>query len=346
MEARARRGRRPALVRLPDAPHVRQRALPGLAGRAVVSDRANRGSRARPGRNRRSLVARPPGVRHAVRRCRRRCRGRRVHDPRRVFACCRDRRTADARGRSRPRVARRRAGSSSQASLSALLWASSTRVSFCSFRWSSPVGSSGEGSLSPVCWQWQRFSHRAPSSSCTATRRGTRLFGCSDSRVTVGSASSTTTSRRSPLSDASGKGSVPRSSSVASVSSSRSCSRTRADLILSSFVIVYFADLLTLSAHFDRYVLPLVPALGALAGRMRSLAPVTLLLLVVPLTWSIRDTKQLTRTDTRIVAHRWVEQHIGAGTHIAADPSTPAFAAAPGAALALAGPEARLRPEP
>ena len=36
--------------------------------------------------------------------------------------------------------------------------------------------------------------------------------------------------------------------------------RTRADLVLSSFVIVYFADLLTLSAHFDRYVLPLVPA--------------------------------------------------------------------------------------
>ena len=83
--------------------------------------------------------------------------------------------------------------------------------------------------------------------------------------------------------------------------------RTRADLVLSSFVIVYFADLLTLSAHFDRYVLPLVPALGALAGRMRSLAPVTLLLLVVPLTWSVRDAKELTRTDTRVVAQRWVD---------------------------------------
>jgi hypothetical protein len=101
--------------------------------------------------------------------------------------------------------------------------------------------------------------------------------------------------------------------------------RTRTDLILASFVVVYFADLLTLSAHFDRYVLPLVPALGALAGRMRSLAPVTLLLLVVPLTWSIRDTKLLTRTDTRIVAHRWVERHLAPGTRIAADPSTPSF---------------------
>jgi 4-amino-4-deoxy-L-arabinose transferase-like glycosyltransferase len=115
--------------------------------------------------------------------------------------------------------------------------------------------------------------------------------------------------------------------------------RTRTDLILSSFVVVYFADLLTLSAHFDRYVLPLVPALGALAGRMRSLAPVTLLLLVVPLTWSIRETKQLTRTDTRIVAHRWVERHIAPGTRIAADPSTPGFEGLDVLALLLPGPK-------
>jgi 4-amino-4-deoxy-L-arabinose transferase-like glycosyltransferase len=115
--------------------------------------------------------------------------------------------------------------------------------------------------------------------------------------------------------------------------------RSRVDLILASFVLVYFADLLTLSAHFDRYVLPLVPALGALAGRMRSLAPVTLLLLIIPLTWSIRDTKELTRTDTRIVAHRWVEQHIRPGTHIAADPSTPAFEGLQVLALLLPGPK-------
>ncbi|MDP9303576.1 MAG: glycosyltransferase 87 family protein [Actinomycetota bacterium] len=115
--------------------------------------------------------------------------------------------------------------------------------------------------------------------------------------------------------------------------------RTRTDLILASFVVVYFADLLTLSAHFDRYVLPLVPALGALAGRMRSLAPVTLLLLVVPLTWSIRDTKELTRTDTRIVAHGWVERHIAPGTRIAADPSTPSFERLDVLPLLLPGPK-------
>ena len=98
--------------------------------------------------------------------------------------------------------------------------------------------------------------------------------------------------------------------------------RTRTDVVLASFVLVYFADLLTLRAHFDRYTLPLVPPLAALAGRFRALTPVTLLLLVIPLTWTIRDDKQLTRTDTRIVAAEWIERHVPSGTHIAADPST------------------------
>jgi 4-amino-4-deoxy-L-arabinose transferase-like glycosyltransferase len=99
--------------------------------------------------------------------------------------------------------------------------------------------------------------------------------------------------------------------------------RTRTDLVLVSFVVVYFADLVTLRAHFDRYTLPLVPPLAALAGRFRALAPVALLLLVVPLTWTIRDDKRLTRTDTRVVAARWAESHIPPGTSIAEDPSTP-----------------------
>jgi hypothetical protein len=99
--------------------------------------------------------------------------------------------------------------------------------------------------------------------------------------------------------------------------------RSRTDLVLATFVLVYFADLMTLRAHFDRYTLPLVPPLAALAGRFRPLAPVTLLLLVVPLTWAIRDDKRLTHTDTRVVAARWMEAHIPAGTRAAADPSTP-----------------------
>jgi len=101
--------------------------------------------------------------------------------------------------------------------------------------------------------------------------------------------------------------------------------RTRADLILGVFVLVYFADLLTLQAHFDRYLLPLVPALGALAGRLRSLAPVTLLLLVVPFTWDIRDARDLTHADARAVAHGWVERHLPHDSYLATDSSTPDF---------------------
>ena len=101
--------------------------------------------------------------------------------------------------------------------------------------------------------------------------------------------------------------------------------RRRTDLILASFAIVYFIDISTFGAHFDRYVLPLLVPLGALAGRLRALAPVTLLLLVVPLTWAVRDARKLTKTDTRIVAHRWVEHHLPHGARIAVDPSLTPF---------------------
>jgi 4-amino-4-deoxy-L-arabinose transferase-like glycosyltransferase len=99
--------------------------------------------------------------------------------------------------------------------------------------------------------------------------------------------------------------------------------RTRPDLVLATFVLVYFAQLMTIDAHFDRYVLPLIPALGALAGRIRSLVPVTLLLLLVPLTWAVRDARELTKTDARVAAHSWIEGNIPKGAVVAVDPSTP-----------------------
>jgi hypothetical protein len=100
--------------------------------------------------------------------------------------------------------------------------------------------------------------------------------------------------------------------------------RTLADKVLAAFVLAYFATLVPLDAHFDRYLLPLVPALGALAGRLRSLAPVTLLLLVIPLVWSIQDTRPLVRTDTRVAAHDWMEENVTNGVLVAADPATAA----------------------
>ncbi|HEY6584332.1 MAG TPA: glycosyltransferase 87 family protein [Gaiellaceae bacterium] len=115
--------------------------------------------------------------------------------------------------------------------------------------------------------------------------------------------------------------------------------RTLADRVLVTWVAVYFVTLLPLEAHFDRYVLPLIPALGALAGRLRALAPVTLVLLLIPLVWSVRDTKPLLRTDTRVVAHDWMEENLTPGVLVAADPSTAAPDDVRVIKLALPGPE-------
>ncbi len=114
--------------------------------------------------------------------------------------------------------------------------------------------------------------------------------------------------------------------------------RRRPDLILASFVLVYFINLLTLKSHFDRFVLPLVPPLGVLAGRMRVLAPVTALCLVVPLVWSIQRDDALAKTDTRVVAHDWIESHVPRGVKIAAESSTAPLAGFEVVPLALPGP--------
>jgi 4-amino-4-deoxy-L-arabinose transferase-like glycosyltransferase len=114
--------------------------------------------------------------------------------------------------------------------------------------------------------------------------------------------------------------------------------RRRADVALVTFAAVWFAQLMTTGAHFDRYTLPLVPVLGALAGRLRSLVPVTLLLLVVPFTWAVRDAQDLTRTDTRVVAHDWIEANLPHGATIAVDPSTPRLDGFRRIALELPGP--------
>jgi 4-amino-4-deoxy-L-arabinose transferase-like glycosyltransferase len=120
--------------------------------------------------------------------------------------------------------------------------------------------------------------------------------------------------------------------------------RRRPDLILASFVLVYFVNLLTLKSHFDRFVLPLVPPLGALAGRMRFLAPVTAGLLVVPLVWSIQNDERLTRTDTRIVAHDWIERNLPQGSKVAAESSTTPLEGFDVLKLELPGPGRRFDP--
>ena len=114
--------------------------------------------------------------------------------------------------------------------------------------------------------------------------------------------------------------------------------RTRTDLILAAFVLAYLIDLLTIRAHFDRYVLPLVPPLAVLAGRQKVLAPLTLGLLIVPLVWAIGDDVRRTRTDTRAAAHGWIVAHVPRSATVAAESSTPPLDGYRIVGLALPGP--------
>jgi hypothetical protein len=99
--------------------------------------------------------------------------------------------------------------------------------------------------------------------------------------------------------------------------------RSRADILIPAYVVAAFAALCLTAAHPAALTLPLVPALAALAARVRYLASVTLLLLVVPLTWDVRADVALTRTDTRAAALEWVGAHVPAGPQIAEDPFLP-----------------------
>ena len=66
-----------------------------------------------------------------------------------------------------------------------------------------------------------------------------------------------------------GRASARCCSSRPSGSSRRSLRRTRADLILLSFALAYWLTLMPQQAHFERYILPLVPVLAVLAGSVR-----------------------------------------------------------------------------
>jgi 4-amino-4-deoxy-L-arabinose transferase-like glycosyltransferase len=125
---------------------------------------------------------------------------------------------------------------------------------------------------------------------------------------------------------------------VALVLKQHKLSARRADLVLVSFALVYYAQLLTLDAHFDRYVLPLVPVLGALAGRIRPLALLALAALVVPLWWSVGEVRELTRRDTRLEAHEWIERNVPRDALVAVEPSTPPLDPRPIVGLELPGP--------
>lgn len=98
--------------------------------------------------------------------------------------------------------------------------------------------------------------------------------------------------------------------------------RRRADLVLASFAAAYCLSLLPIEAHFDRYVLPLVPVAAVVAGRVPVLAGLAVLASVVPLWWSVDDARSLTGRDPRIDAAAWIVRTVPRRDLVAADPST------------------------
>jgi 4-amino-4-deoxy-L-arabinose transferase-like glycosyltransferase len=98
--------------------------------------------------------------------------------------------------------------------------------------------------------------------------------------------------------------------------------RGRTDLVLLSFAAAYAVSLLPVEAHFDRYVLPLVPVLAVLAARQPALAGLALAAAVVPFWWSVDDARSLTGRDPRLDAAAWIDRTIPTADVLAADPST------------------------
>lgn len=113
---------------------------------------------------------------------------------------------------------------------------------------------------------------------------------------------------------------------------------TLADRVLLSFLAAYWLQLVPVHAPFDRYVLPLVPVLGVLAGTVRRLAPIAAIALLVPLAWSIGDARSLRGKDTRLVADSWIAANVPASELVAADPSTLPLAGRRVLRLELPGP--------
>ncbi len=123
--------------------------------------------------------------------------------------------------------------------------------------------------------------------------------------------------------------------------------RTRADLVLAPYVIVYYLYVSSWHALMDRYLLPIVPVLIMLAMRVcatfaavplvrrRALrvavvaAAAALLLgaIVMPARASISYSRSLSGTDVRTVAKDWLEAHLPANAVIAEEQYGPPLVA-------------------
>ena len=112
--------------------------------------------------------------------------------------------------------------------------------------------------------------------------------------------------------------------------------RTRLDLLVAPYVVVYFVYIGTWKELADRYLLPIVPLLILLAVRLcveavarvrprkrRLVLPAVVAVLavafVLPLASSVAFDRGLSGADTREVAKDWIQQHLPAGALIAVE---------------------------
>ena len=112
--------------------------------------------------------------------------------------------------------------------------------------------------------------------------------------------------------------------------------RTRLDLLVASYILVYFVYNGTWNALMDRYLLVVVPLLVLLAARLgvdlvtgvtprarRVVLPLVAAVLAVavvsPLAASLRFDRELSGRDTREIALEWIQQRIPAGSLIAVE---------------------------
>jgi hypothetical protein len=111
--------------------------------------------------------------------------------------------------------------------------------------------------------------------------------------------------------------------------------RTRFDLLVAPYVVVYFAYIGTWKELADRYLLPVIPLLIVLAMRAclevvelrprarRVVVPLVAAVLavafVVPLLASVDFDRRLSGADVRVDAKEWIETHVPRGASIAVE---------------------------
>ena len=109
--------------------------------------------------------------------------------------------------------------------------------------------------------------------------------------------------------------------------------RTLADVLFVSFAATTYlviSSTTSLHAYFPRYVLPVIPVMAALSGRLLSdlsevvpflqkriaMGFVVVLLALVPGYQAIQQSRVLTRTDTRTLAKQWIDSQVPQGAKV------------------------------